>query len=287
MSRPDTEDGFLMIALELWPVILLGGFRQAELAVLAYVLGRSYGPQKKPWMRLYTYDLREFVPSLDGANLRRAIRSLKNRQVLLTDDDGLVSFNKHYELWTRPPLAIATEYARHVLEAFGTRRNGQTKRVQANPERVRTYPPRVPAYPEQVQANPERVPADPERVQVDRSNGTRSGYVRPSVEGAARVRTYPPDVVPPRPPIEESRASEELRRDIERIHPPTPQGGLPGGRGGVFSQGVGRNGKTKAAAKPPALAPALPPLTPEQIQERAESFRKQIAEQRQANGKGA
>jgi len=186
-----------MIALELWPVLMLGDWQQSEALVLTWVLGRSFGPEKKVWLKLTPSEM-ALVVNCDPSNIRRAIRQLTDRKVLMKNEDGLYRFNKQFHLWTPEVNKTAAKVAKTALQLF---LNWPTHKQAPRASTARngfTQP--GPGQPETGHASPKRAGTD--------------GLAQPA-----------PQRPPLEPPIEEPRASEDLRLKKDKEYPPNPPKG--------------------------------------------------------------
>ena len=208
MRAPDTNDGFLMIALELFPALFLADWRQSEATVLVWVLGLEYGPHKKPLNKLVASEIARTV-GVDPSNIRAAIRRLIDRNVLQRNEDGLVKFNKRFSTWDPPVNPTATRFAARSLSLFRTRSYQHLPRARQTRNGS-----------DQTRAQQTR-----DEVEQTRNGSDQTGLNRPAS-----------NCPPLQPPIEESRASERKEEEKkEKKYPPNPP---KGGRVGVipFSQ---------------------------------------------------
>jgi hypothetical protein len=205
VRAPDTNDGFLMIALELFPALFLADWRQSEATVLVWVLGLEYGPHKKPLNKLVASEIARTV-GVDPSNIRAAIRRLIDRNVLQRNEDGLVRFNKRFSTWDPPVNPTATRFAARSLSLFRTRSYQHLPRARQTRNGS-----------DQTRAQQTR-----DEVEQTRNGSDQTGLNRPAS-----------NCPPLQPPIEESRASERTPDKKEQDNPPNPPTGGTGG-GTVF-----------------------------------------------------
>jgi len=208
VARPDTNDGFLMVALELFPALMLADFRHYEMVVLVWVLGPSFGPKKKPWHKLDASEVGRMT-NIDPNNVRRAVRSLIERKVLIRNAEDLIKFNKNFDAWEPGVKPAGRKMIKAALSLWRTSTSDQHL-----PESRQTR-----------NGSIQTSLVEPE-----------TGLPRPETGLPRPVLLNPSRIVPPRPPLEESRASERKEEEKkEKKYPPNPP---KGGRVGVipFSQ---------------------------------------------------
>lgn len=97
VARPQTEDGFVMIALDLFSAVMSAGLSGYAQIVLAEVMLQWAGPGKKRKVYLHGSEIAE-ATGLDRNNARRAIRELTDAGIIRPDGEGF-TFNKDYESW--------------------------------------------------------------------------------------------------------------------------------------------------------------------------------------------
>jgi hypothetical protein len=187
MARPQTKDGFVMIALDLFAAIMAADLPNRCQIVLAEALLELYGPKKADSVQLVPAAIEQFT-GLHRNNARRAIRELTEWHILVSVPDGAYGFNKDYETWAvaGKPMAgrLGGGLARFAASAFTRHRIKPTHKRPA-------------------QSNGIQVVALTS-IQRDSGGGT---YLNPT--GLTL------DPLPPDPPIGEPRASEELRLKIK------------------------------------------------------------------------
>jgi hypothetical protein len=99
MARPRIEDGFVMIALDLWGAIMATTFNDYERLILAEINAPTYGSMKKRGARFDLTTLAE-ATNIDRRNLKRALRSLLEANVIVQYADGSYGLQKDWELWS-------------------------------------------------------------------------------------------------------------------------------------------------------------------------------------------
>ncbi len=105
MARPRTEDGFVMIALDLFAAIESCGISNYARIALAEIVLRSYGPNKDDVICIDGPTL-SAITGLERGNAYRAIRELTSGNLIIAAEHGF-RLNKDYESWKsrRDPLA--------------------------------------------------------------------------------------------------------------------------------------------------------------------------------------
>jgi hypothetical protein len=125
MARPQVEEGFVMIALDLFVALLTADIPNGEAIILAEVLSQCYGPVKRRRVHLDLAEI-EHRTGVHRNNVRRAIGGLIEANILARNDDGTYSFLKDWEAW-RPRGKPFVErlngglamFARNVKARFG------------------------------------------------------------------------------------------------------------------------------------------------------------------------
>lgn len=125
IEGPQTEDGFIQIALELAGAIATAGFKDTELAVLFWVLAQVYGPRKHEAAIASMVELEE-VTGIDRKNLARAVRSLESSKVVQRVGRNTLTFNKHYREWTTQRSDRAAKFGPALKATHGIRHRRQT-----------------------------------------------------------------------------------------------------------------------------------------------------------------
>ncbi len=198
MARPDTDDGFLMIALELFPALVLADFPRYQWVVLVSVLGPSFGPKKKVWHQLKASEIARLA-NVDPSDIRSAMSILTGRKVLIRNEDGLYRFNKAFGFWTPPINRTAQRFVDQALSLWTTFTSDKHTSKAREPRNVVNQP---------------------------RGNEPRSGVIGPRNGVNGPGSTNPAQVRPPlESPIEDSRTSEDLRLKREKKYPPNPPKG--------------------------------------------------------------
>lgn len=126
MANPQTENGFVMVALDLFGAIMSAGLSTYAQVVLAEVLAQSYGPQKAKRVYLHGTEFNELT-GIDRNSARKAITELVAAKILVADGGGY-RFNKDYESWT-PKMGRLEEriggrlhgWISHLTERLGGR----------------------------------------------------------------------------------------------------------------------------------------------------------------------
>jgi hypothetical protein len=191
-----------MIALELFPALMLADFPRYQWIVLVSVLGSSFGPQKKVWHKLKPGELGRLA-NVDPSNIRAAMRALTERKVLIKNNEGLYRFNKAFNAWNPGLNPTAQRFVDHALGLWTD----------------------WPSDKHTLQSRETRNGFNETRC-IDTRNGfneTRNGFIQTGVSKPAQPPT------PPNPPIEDSRASEDLGFKKDKENPPNPPKG--GGAG--------------------------------------------------------
>lgn len=98
MASPQIENGFVMIALDLFAAIMAADLRNRDKVVLAEVLLQTYGPLKRRSVHLDHVTLEHYT-GIHRNNARAGIKSLVQGKLLILQPDGSYRFNKDYESW--------------------------------------------------------------------------------------------------------------------------------------------------------------------------------------------
>lgn len=100
MAKPDCNDGFMMLAHELFAALALAGFNRWEWAVIREVLSQVYGPKRS---RTATLSPSEIAGRLGTfkESIMRATRSLVDAGVIVKLDGLEYRFVKDYERWRK------------------------------------------------------------------------------------------------------------------------------------------------------------------------------------------
>lgn len=114
MANPQTEDGFVMIALDLFPAVMSAGLSGYAQIVLAEVLLQWAGPQKRRKIFLLASDI-QHATGLGRSNARRAIRELVAANILHESGTGF-AFNKNYDTWTPHSGPLAERLGGRMIE---------------------------------------------------------------------------------------------------------------------------------------------------------------------------
>lgn len=194
-----------MIALELFPALVLADFPRYQWVVLVSVLGPSFGPKKKVWHSLKPSDIGKRT-NVHPANIRAAMKSLTKRNVLIRNEDGLYRFNKYFVTWEPAINPTAQRFVDTALELWtnwstnkhasgftGTRNEFNGTQHESSTELAKRVQPHS----------------------MDEFNGTRKTSSTELAQGRP----------PLQPPIEDSRTSEDLRLKREKKYPPNPPKG--------------------------------------------------------------
>jgi hypothetical protein len=99
MARPKTEQGFVMVALDLFAALMAADLPNREQIVLAEVLLACYGPRKAEAVYLDPPTIEQYT-GLHRNNVRRAVSGLEAAGILHRNPDGSHSFVKDYDTWT-------------------------------------------------------------------------------------------------------------------------------------------------------------------------------------------
>jgi hypothetical protein len=139
MAKSRLKDGFVMVAIDLFPAILSCGLSTYAQTILAEVLMQSYGPQKREIVYLIASELAERT-GLDRNNARRAIRELMNAGILKVDGAGF-RFVKDYESWNPPAGRLSERLGGNLLKWIrgASERLGIHKRESNNSESTQTH----------------------------------------------------------------------------------------------------------------------------------------------------
>jgi hypothetical protein len=87
MASPQTENGFVMIALDLFAAIMMADLPNRCMIVLSYHLIHSYGPGKKRDVFLDPATIEEHT-RLHRNNVRRAVKELADAKILMRRTGG-------------------------------------------------------------------------------------------------------------------------------------------------------------------------------------------------------
>ena len=188
MASPQTEKGFVMVALDLFPAIMSAGLSTYAQVVLAEIVLQSYGPLKLERVYLCATDIQERT-GVARSNVRRAMRELAEANIVTVDGDAF-TLNKDYETWTPKAGRFADRFGGRML-----------KWIEHTPERLRKSHRRVS---NETQESPAGV-----SIETQETGGL---CVYPDTPEAGEVcLSRHAQAVPPRPPIEERAREEELR----------------------------------------------------------------------------
>lgn len=138
MARPQTEAGFVMVALDLFAALMAADIPNRGAIVLAEVLLQTYGPRKaRRGVRAVHIDPAqiEHYTGLHRNNARKAIRELVAANILNPQSDGAYKFNKDYETWTPGGQRMTDRLGGGVLRfaASALARHGFTNESASDP----------------------------------------------------------------------------------------------------------------------------------------------------------
>jgi hypothetical protein len=182
VASPQTEDGFVMIALDLFAAMMSADLPNRCQIVLGEALLELYGPRKARSVYLVPSTLEDHT-GLHRNNARRAIRELTEWSILLPQSDGSFKFNKDYGKWRISGQAIGERLGggllKFALSALARHGKEGTHKRKAQSNGIQVSP----------------------LTSIQRDSGIPT-YLNPT-----GLTLTPP---PLEPPIEEARASEEL-----------------------------------------------------------------------------
>jgi hypothetical protein len=172
VAKPQTEDGFVMIALDLFAAILAADLPNRCMIVLAEVLLQSYGPHKRRDVHLDPPTI-EHYSGLHRNNVRRAIAELVAAGILAANADGAYRFVKDYEAWTPRGATLGDRlfggvlrFVKSAIARFGLPINA-SKKDPIQPDIASTIAP----IQRDCAGAVERNPAGLRRTDVTESNG--------------------------------------------------------------------------------------------------------------------
>lgn len=129
MADPQTENGFVMIALDLFSAIMTADLSNRCMIVLSYHLVHSYGPAKKRDVFLDPASIEECT-HLHRNNVRRAIKELCEANVFEKRPGAVYRFNKDYEGWTPGGVPFAKRLNGGAMEFAAWAVNAHGKRIK-------------------------------------------------------------------------------------------------------------------------------------------------------------
>jgi phage replication O-like protein O len=100
MAKPQTEEGFVMIALDLFVAIMTCDLPNREAIILAEILTQSYGPAKRRNVVIDPATI-EDITGLHRNNVRRALVGLVEANIIARNEDG-GEVRTHQETSERP-----------------------------------------------------------------------------------------------------------------------------------------------------------------------------------------
>ena len=133
MACPNTEDGFVMIAVELGAAIAMVDFTKGERLVVWEVVTQMYGKAKLPEARVSPADVAART-NTERAMISKAVRSLVESNVLTAGkEEQTYRLQKDYEKWDRTARKEDPETAEarvaYAVEAVA-RSNGKVPRTR-------------------------------------------------------------------------------------------------------------------------------------------------------------
>jgi hypothetical protein len=159
MARPRTDEGFIMIALDLFAAIAAADLPNRCQVVLAEVLMQVFGPRKDR-ERIMPVKTTSVVMAratgLDKQEARKALHDLVTYQILTRNGDEY-TFQKDYETWRIKGQLISERrggaFASYIHEA--NKRNGKRK---PNKQASVVPPDYLQVVPPDYQGSPDRLP---------------------------------------------------------------------------------------------------------------------------------
>lgn len=100
MARPQVEDGFAMLALELLAAFSVSDFNKHETMIIALLFAAQYGPEKSSGLAMDAVQL-GLASFSDPSRFRRAFKSLKADSVIVEKSPNFYSFSKDWERWLK------------------------------------------------------------------------------------------------------------------------------------------------------------------------------------------
>jgi len=225
MARPQTEQGFVMIALDLFVGLMTSGLPDNDAILLTWVLLQSYGPRKRKDIHLDFAEIEEYT-GMHRNNARASAKSLVATGYLRRNDDGSYRFLKDWEGFS-PKRGAFVERLNGGLQRFAKAALTHDKFIKTSkPEAIQ------PNCHDNSKANSTELPVTSVGNSVELL-GQLSGQFS---QIGSDVYGYPKhgDVTPNdtnglRQPLasDGARASEELekRKKRELNTPPNPHGG--------------------------------------------------------------
>lgn len=103
MANPQTENGFLRIANEIWNEVIRRDFSKRQKDIILFIWRLSYGCKKK---HAFIPQLKDFeLCGIGQQNIRKELEYLVSSRVIHWDEDGhIYSVNKDYERWQISPV---------------------------------------------------------------------------------------------------------------------------------------------------------------------------------------
>jgi len=114
--NPQTENGFIMIALEIWGA--WGGLvlPQDSERALRLILRLSYGCKRQKFCKLPSYNKFGAAAGIDKSNVKKALEDLETKNIIVIDWEAkIVAFNKHYDRWQ--PESRSKYFDKAILDA--------------------------------------------------------------------------------------------------------------------------------------------------------------------------
>lgn len=101
MAKPDTDDGWFKLSLELEAALAFAGFSRVARTLLARVFIQIFGKGKRPKLAYLPQKILAETIEQKLTNVTRAVRELVESGVLIGVGDDRYQFVKDYEKWVR------------------------------------------------------------------------------------------------------------------------------------------------------------------------------------------
>jgi hypothetical protein len=184
MARPQVEEGFVMIALDLFTALLTADIPNGEAILLAEVLSQSYGPQKRRNVHLDLVEM-EHRTGVHRNNVRRAIAGLVAANILARNDDGTYWFLKDWEAWKPRGKPFVERlngslamFARNIQARFGKPVRSTKGPIQSDCEINENHNPvRLPTQSSQIEVSAE---TESNQIAKDHNNLMDKNAITPS-----------------------------------------------------------------------------------------------------------
>lgn len=134
-KNPQTENGHIQIANEIWEEIIRRDFSKRQLAILQLILRLSYGCRKKT---ATIPKLKDFeVCGVGKTNITQELKYLTTTKVIVWDkEENTFTFNKDYDMWQISPVkGWDEEVFKELLHINLTKKLSKQEPTQETPDK--------------------------------------------------------------------------------------------------------------------------------------------------------